>query len=692
MSQTHENFGKYILLEKLGVGGMAEIWLSRSSGASGVSKFVAIKRILPQYTEQPEFIEMFKDEAKIAVNLSHANIVSIFEFGLEKQQLYLAMDYVEGRNLRQILNKMKKSGVTFSIEQVLYVIKEVSGGLDHAHRCIDPNTGKPLNIIHRDMSPQNIMVSFEGEVKVVDFGIAKAETQIENTRAGTLKGKFGYMSPEQAEGQSIDLRTDIFALGIVLWELLANDRLFVANNEVNTLRKIRDCQIPSLRKINPNIPPELERIVSKALAKDRNLRYQTAAAFHRELSRFLNRQYPDFSPHDFSVFIKTLFAAEILDSRKKMVEYAKIEIRPEAPQLGAAPSRFNADQTMTQATSTENSVGLLDFENVGIEKERSSSRRNAAMAQQPAPPAPSPNEENTATPTPAPSLTPAPPSVQVNAPPPPPAAHGPSSRANRVNHSEINMPPNLTVDRSFRESSYNRVPQGTMYTSSRSLSGTGVKSGGWPSLALPFVLIAFAITMGGAALVYSDPASSNQWTRMFHDLMGTGARNPNGGAGGTIEMPSVEYVSVGVSTTPPGAEVFINEKQQQDLTPMRISLPKHKEVRISFRLKGFATHEQTLTPTRHENLIVALKGDRKGYLDIQLLGAGIISVDGKAVAQNAPANRIPIPADREVVVRAYDPATKASDETRVKVSENATKKIVLIPRASIRRPDAPQKQ
>ena len=327
MSQKPEYFGKYILLEKLAAGGMAEVFLSRAPGAGGIAKFVAIKRILPQFSDNKEFIDMFKDEAKIAINLSHSNIVGIYEFGVEVGQFFLVMDYVKGRNIRQILNKMKQGNINFNIDQIVYMCKEIAAGLDHAHRCIDGTTGKPLNITHRDMSPQNVMVSFEGEIKIIDFGIAKAETQMETTRAGTLKGKFGYMSPEQAEGHSVDLRTDNFSLGIVLWELLANDRLFIANNEINTLRKIRDCQIPSLTKINPEIHPELERIVFKALTKDRNLRYQTAAAFHRDLSRFLNRHYPDFSSQDFSMFVKSLYADEILDLNNKLVEYSQVPFK-----------------------------------------------------------------------------------------------------------------------------------------------------------------------------------------------------------------------------------------------------------------------------------------------------------------------------------------------------------------------------
>lgn len=346
MSQKYEYLGKYILLEKIATGGMAEVWLARAPQAGGIAKFVAIKKILPQYSDNPEFIQMFKEEAKIAMNLSHSNIVSIYGYDKENDQLYLVMDYVEGRNLRQILNKMKGTNQKFSISQIVYMVKEVAAGLDHAHRCLDSATGKPLNITHRDMSPQNIMISFEGEAKIVDFGIAKAESQIENTKTGTLKGKFGYMSPEQAEGQPTDLRTDIFSLGIVLWELLANDRLFIANNEINTLRKIRECQVPSLTKINPNIHPELERITNKALTRDRNLRYQTAAAMHRDLSRFLNKYDPEFTPHDFAVFVKTLFTDEIMEARRKMMEYAKLPARDEI-----GKQAFDSSQEKTLVTS-----------------------------------------------------------------------------------------------------------------------------------------------------------------------------------------------------------------------------------------------------------------------------------------------------------------------------------------------------
>ncbi len=320
-----ELFGKYLLLEKLATGGMAEIFLAKTSSIQGIGKFLAMKRILPQYSSNKEFISMFTEEAKICVNLSHSNIARIYEFGIEKGQFFIVMELIEGKNLRQILSRFEKEQrFGFSVDQAVYIIKEIASGLDNAHRRLDDSSGKPLNIIHRDISPQNIMVSFEGEIKVVDFGIAKTEGKKEETKAGTLKGKFSYMSPEQASGEKIDSRTDVYSLGIVLWEALTNKRLFISSSEMNTLKKIRESKIPPISKINSKIPKELELIVNRALAKDVTSRYQTCAEFYKDLNRFLNRFHPDFSSHDFSIFIKSLYADEILINRKKFVRYSQI--------------------------------------------------------------------------------------------------------------------------------------------------------------------------------------------------------------------------------------------------------------------------------------------------------------------------------------------------------------------------------
>ena len=346
---NYERFGKYILLEKIAAGGMAEVYLAKSAGAHGVNKFLAIKRILPQFSTNEEFIQMFQEEAKVSVNLNHSNVVSIYDFGMENNQFYIVMEFVEGRNLRQIINELKKNNKSLKIEEAVYITKEAAAGLDHAHRCTDQKTGRPLNITHRDMSPQNIMISFEGEAKVIDFGIAKqSEGDKEETRAGTLKGKFAYMSPEQAEAEDVDPRTDVFALGIILWELLANDRLFTGSNENAILRKVRECQIPSIRKINPLVPVELERIVTKALSKERNNRYQTAANLQKELNRFLNTQYPDFSPQDFSKTIIECFRNAFQEGRDKLVTYSKVDVPVSFTDSVKTPEKSNFEQNLPE--------------------------------------------------------------------------------------------------------------------------------------------------------------------------------------------------------------------------------------------------------------------------------------------------------------------------------------------------------
>ena len=676
MSQNFETFGKYILLEKLAMGGMAEIYLARNSGVSGVSKFVAIKRILPQFTEQPEFIDMFKDEAKIAINLAHANVVSIAEFGLEKEQFFIAMDYIEGRNLRQILNKMKKGNLSFSIEQVLYMVKEVAAGLDHAHRCIDANTGKPLNIIHRDMSPQNVMVSFEGEVKIVDFGIAKAETQLETTRAGTLKGKFGYMSPEQAEGQQVDLRTDVFALGILLWELLANDRLFVANNEVNTLRKIRDCQVPSLRKINPNIQPELERIVSKALAKDRNLRYQTAASLHRDLSRFLNRQYPDFSPQDFSVFVKTLFAGEILESRKKMVEFARVD-NDRQNTLSAVKAAMNKAVPETTIVTTT-AADVEDSEpdvNFGADHKRVTQEQ----------PTPTPEAPRAITP-------PAPPPLRAQPANIAPPKEGPKRVAEPV--APRSNEPRLQVDRSgFGTGVYNG---GTF--ANRSNSQVGIRTTSSSQASSYVILIMALVVICGSGYYYLSHKALMDG-KIQTALQGLGlSKAPvliaDSSPSVTPEQPlkaADETYEVKITSTPSGAPIEIDGETQGEVTPASLTLRKGRRVKLVVRLAGYlpSPYEERFVVDGSRLIDVKFKSDKKGFLNVIVKGEGQIYVNSKLVATTSPARMIAVPAEEDIQVIAFDPKTRATDQIVTNVGEGATRTLTLTPRAAAEAPRIP---
>ena len=316
-----KKFGKYTIIKKLASGGMADILLVADLSPTGFGRFNVIKRALSKFSNNNEFIEMFKNEGKIACNLKHRNITPVYEFGVEKSQFFLCMEYISGRNLRELVKKLKTLKSKISVPDAVYIVREVASGLNYAHNAIDSNTGQPLNLIHRDVSPQNIMLSFEGEVKLVDFGIAKiADTNL--TRAGHLKGKFSYMSPEQACGERLDERTDIFCLGIILWELLTSERLFASKNEFDSLKKIRNCNIPSAQKINPSLSPILNDIVSKALNKNRNLRYRTAAKMEKDLNLFLNKSYPEYSSYDFTSLMKNIYRKEIMKEREDLKLYA----------------------------------------------------------------------------------------------------------------------------------------------------------------------------------------------------------------------------------------------------------------------------------------------------------------------------------------------------------------------------------
>lgn len=309
--------GKYLLLEKLATGGMAEVYRAKASGAGGFEKQLAIKRILPNYSANEEFRRMFEYEAQLSSRLTHANIVQVYDFVKSGDTYLLAMEYVDGKNLRQLINKARKRAFPLSIAFSTFLVNEVCKGLDYAHRKKDDLLSKPLNIIHRDMSPQNIMLSYDGAVKIVDFGIAKAKDRVDETRSGVIKGKFGYMSPEQANGQPIDHRSDIFSTAIILWELLTNQRLFSAENDMATLKLIQECVVSSPSRLNPKIPTDLERIVMKGLVKDLSLRYQSAGIFHKHLQEFLSKHYPSFTQKDAADTVQKVFDSEIEKEKKR---------------------------------------------------------------------------------------------------------------------------------------------------------------------------------------------------------------------------------------------------------------------------------------------------------------------------------------------------------------------------------------
>ena len=332
-----KQFGKeYILIHQLGKGGMAEVYLAikkprKDQASSNTSKLLALKTMISSFSSSAEFVKMFEEETDIVMNMSHKNIASVighntvkeFAKGKMHQKLVLELEFIRGKNLRQFLKDLYTNDTDLLFEEKIYIIKELAAGLDYTHRFVHPKTGEKLHLTHSDISPQNTMISIEGEIKLIDFGISKRNDpfQKSNMRAKKLQGKFSYMSPEQADGLEIDQKTDIFSLGIILWELLAKQRLFYANNQVKILKKVKETYIPPLKQINPNIPhvEAVEKITQKVLIRDRNLRKVSAKDLHQELSSLLNAKYPNFNPTQLGYKIQNLYKEEF-DKLNKIIK------------------------------------------------------------------------------------------------------------------------------------------------------------------------------------------------------------------------------------------------------------------------------------------------------------------------------------------------------------------------------------
>jgi eukaryotic-like serine/threonine-protein kinase len=298
-----ESAQRYRVIDKLESGGMAEVFRAESTGLEGFRKPVAIKRVLPHLSRNTKFISMFLDEARLSAQLSHSNCVQVFDIGVRDDSYFIVMEFVDGASLKAIATSMKDHGRTLPIPAAAYIAHEICKGLSYAHELTD-RSGAPLGLVHRDVSPPNVLVTKHGEVKIVDFGLAKAGSQLEKSEPGVIKGKFAYLSPEAAHGEEVDCRADIFAVGIILWELLASRRLFMGDSDVQTFHQVQAAKVPPLSQINRTVPAELEHIVNRALARDRNERYASARELGQDLSRFMFRFSQPVSGYDIATIVQ----------------------------------------------------------------------------------------------------------------------------------------------------------------------------------------------------------------------------------------------------------------------------------------------------------------------------------------------------------------------------------------------------
>ena len=301
-------FGKYELLRKIASGGMGQVFLARERGA--VERLVVLKLILPHLSEDEEFLTMFLEEARLVARLQHPNLVTILDLLEVEGRHCLAMEYVQGDDVRRLDKQARTKGRLLPPGLVLRIISEAASGLDYAHKARDVH-GQPLRLVHRDVSPQNILVGFDGGVKIIDFGVAKAAGSGHQTATGVLKGKYPYMSPEQASGQHIDGRSDQFALGVVLWELLTGRRLFKGETDLMTLRLVKDCQVPPPSQLNSKLPPELDAVVLRALAATPEGRYPDCGALRMALEDYIIQQRMAASTAHLSGYLRELYAERI---------------------------------------------------------------------------------------------------------------------------------------------------------------------------------------------------------------------------------------------------------------------------------------------------------------------------------------------------------------------------------------------
>lgn len=364
MAHQHQ---RYKVVERIAAGGMAEVYRAESAGLEGFKKTVAIKRVLPHLSEKKQFIGMFLDEARLSAHLNHSNCVQVFDIGVGDNTYFIVMEYVDGSDLKAALEYLSMRNQRMPLACALYICCRICEGLSYAHEARD-NRGRLLGIVHRDISPPNVLITRYGEVKVVDFGLAKANSQLEHSEPGIIKGKFSYLSPEAALGESVDLRTDIFAVGIILWEMLAGRRLFMGETDLQTVRQVQAAKIPDIRNFNPEVNDQVVAILQRALARDPRERYQTARDLGQDLNHALFQTGQVVSAYDVAALVSEVVAER---DRKKSREKQSIigtlieDAMMEFTSLDSGNSLSNANfRSLHSTTSSLASQPLDSFEDV----------------------------------------------------------------------------------------------------------------------------------------------------------------------------------------------------------------------------------------------------------------------------------------------------------------------------------------
>lgn len=372
---------RYRVVERLEAGGMAEVYVGEQQSVQGFKKKVAIKRVLPHLAQNKNFIGMFLDEARLGARLNHANIVTVFDIGAADNTYFIVMEFVDGCNLKKIIEALRRQGRTFPAKEAIYLSMEACRGLSYAHELTDDD-GNPLKLVHRDVSPPNILISRRGEVKVTDFGLAKATTQLEKTDPGVVKGKFSYLSPESALSEPVDARADIFAMGIVVWEMLAGRRLFLGETDFETVKLVQEANIPPITQFNPEVDSAFEEVLGRALARRPDDRYQSAREFGDSLAGYLFSRKMKVTSYDIANLVKSTLAQDdqkprgaqqqsIIDKliQEELLRFTSLDAVSEAELEATGSSPLSPEDVgggrPLDASSFENPAAWFDDDDLG---------------------------------------------------------------------------------------------------------------------------------------------------------------------------------------------------------------------------------------------------------------------------------------------------------------------------------------
>lgn len=574
---------KFEIQEMIAKGGMAEVYLAKTVGLEGFAKDVCVKKILPHLTEDQTFVSMFIDEAKLAATLNYANIVQVHDLCVSADREYfIVMEYVHGKDLSDVIRAAQLAGKELPPDIAAYIARESLKGLHYAHEKTD-STGARLNIIHRDVSPQNVLLSYMGEVKITDFGIAKASSSVSKTAVGILKGKYGYMSPEQARGERLDARSDIFNLGIVLYEMLVGERCFAGASDYSTLNLMREAKVTPPTKINKNLPKELEAITLKALARKPEDRYQDALEFEAALAAWAKKSGQLAHDTDLARFMRELFKDGQNDKRESRTGVIQLSsvvepvpvAPPEAKQ--AAPEPKQAPEARAAGSSPRGDADEPGREALERAKKRKSTKTPEAKAEEPPAPEPAP---------------PAAPKSEPKAPPPKveekPAEAAPKKLA-RIQPEAAEKPAKKAAEeqpkddkkRQKEEARAARKPVGRrdLKPNLTQLQRLG-REGGGPGYAAAGLILALALVAGGTAGFMKTRQSLEEHVFRAAELESA----DEGGESRNVE--------VFITTTPPGAKVWLDGNALADKTPLLVARPRDGDQHtLKISLKGYETLE-----------------------------------------------------------------------------------------------------